>query len=228
MTTARDQIFGAIRTALKRGPLDPETAQDLTANLRTPRRNLIPARATVLDQAGRVALFQHMAEAVSASVARIADMSAAPGEIARYLAAHNLPTDLAIAPALTDLAWSDAPLLGVRAGRAENADLVSVTPAFAAIAETGTLMLISGAETPTTLNLLPDTHIVILEENAIVASYEDGWTRLRDSAATPGMPRTVNFITGPSRTGDIEQKIQLGAHGPRRLHIILVADASGS
>lgn len=223
MSTARDQIFGAIRTALKRGPLDPETARDLAANLRNPRRNLIPARATALDQAGRVDLFQQMAEAVSASVARIADIGAAPGEIARYLANHNLPTDLVIAPALSDLAWSHAPLLAVRAGRAENADLVSVAPAFAAIAETGTLMLISGADTPTTLNLLPDTHIVILHQSAIVASYEEGWTRLRDGTADTAMPRTVNFITGPSRTGDIEQKIQLGAHGPRRLHIILIA-----
>jgi L-lactate dehydrogenase complex protein LldG len=39
------------------------------------------------------------------------------------------------------------------------------------------------------------------------------------------LPRTVNLITGPSRTGDIEQRIQLGAHGPRRLHIVLVEDA---
>jgi L-lactate dehydrogenase complex protein LldG len=41
------------------------------------------------------------------------------------------------------------------------------------------------------------------------------------------MPRTVNFITGPSRTGDIKQRIQLGAHGPRRLHIVLVDERSG-
>ena len=85
-------------------------------------------------------------------------------------------------------------------------------------------MLISGAETPTTLNFLPDTHIVVVRGEQVVAAYEDGWDRLRDRGA---IPRTVNFITGPSRTGDIEQRIELGAHGPRRLHIILVDDRQG-
>jgi L-lactate dehydrogenase complex protein LldG len=82
-------------------------------------------------------------------------------------------------------------------------------------------MLISGAETPTTLNFLPDTHIVVVGADQVVATYEDGWDRLRTHG---GMPRAINFITGPSRTGDIEQRIELGAHGPRRLHIILIDD----
>ena len=116
------------------------------------------------------------------------------------------------------------PLLRIRRGRAEPEDAVSLTPCFAAVAETGTLMLVSGAETPTTLNFLPDTHIVVLRAGQVVASYEDGWDRLRaatvPAAPAPGLPRTVNFITGPSRTGDIEQRIELGAHGPRRLHIV--------
>jgi L-lactate dehydrogenase complex protein LldG len=83
-------------------------------------------------------------------------------------------------------------------------------------------MLASGPLSPATLHLLPDTHIAILLESAVVATYEDGWTRLRATAAG-AMPRTVTFVTGPSRTADIEQRIELGAHGPRRLHIILVA-----
>jgi len=83
------------------------------------------------------------------------------------------------------------------------------------------LMLISGPQTPTTLNFLPDTHIVVVRSEQVVATYEDGWDRLR---ICDGLPRTVNFITGPSRTGDIEQRIELGAHGPRRLHIVLVDD----
>ena len=83
-------------------------------------------------------------------------------------------------------------------------------------------MLVSGEQTPTTLNFLPDTHIVALRASQVVASYEDGWDLLR---ARGSLPRTVNFITGPSRTGDIEQKIELGAHGPRRLHVILIEDA---
>jgi L-lactate dehydrogenase complex protein LldG len=125
--------------------------------------------------------------------------------------------------------WETRPLLRIRRGRAEPDDMVSLTPCFAAVAETGTLMLVSGAQTPTTLNFLPDTHIAVVRADQVVAAYEDGWDRLRAAGAVPGssargLPRVVNFITGPSRTGDIEQRIVLGAHGPRRLHIVLVED----
>jgi L-lactate dehydrogenase complex protein LldG len=82
-------------------------------------------------------------------------------------------------------------------------------------------MLVSGPDTPTTLNFLPDTEIVVVRAGQVVAAYEDGWDLLR---GLPGLPRTVNFVTGPSRTGDIEQRIQLGAHGPRRLHVVLIED----
>src|SRR5690606_23476498 len=117
------------------------------------------------------------------------------------------------------------PLLSIHHGRSDGDDPVSLTAAFAGVAETGTLMLTSGAAHPTTLNFLPDTHIVVLRADQIVGPYEAAWTRLRarqQAQAGGAMPRTVNFVTGPSRTGDIEQKIQLGAHGPRRLHIVLV------
>ena len=62
--------------------------------------------------------------------------------------------------------------------------------------------------------------------DADLGPYEDAWDRLRAAEGEGRLPRTVNFITGPSRTGDIEQTIQMGAHGPRRLHVILVEDES--
>ena len=126
---------------------------------------------------------------------------------------------LAPDPALDPIPWGERPLLRLRRGRAEAGDAVSLTPCLAAIAETGTLMLVSGADTPTTLNFLPDTHIVVVRAGQVVAGYEDGWDLVRAQGA---WPRTINLVTGPSRTGDIEQTIQLGAHGPRRLHIVLV------
>jgi L-lactate dehydrogenase complex protein LldG len=85
-------------------------------------------------------------------------------------------------------------------------------------------MLISGAQTPTTLNFLPEAHIVVVRRDQVVATYEDGWDRLRTVETTGGLPRAVNFVTGPSRTADIEQHIELGAHGPGRLHIVLIED----
>ena len=93
------------------------------------------------------------------------------------------------------------------------------------MAETGTLALASGPAAPTTLNLLPDTHIVVLPSSAVVGALEEVWTQLRARFGEGAMPRTVNFITGPSRSADIEQKLQMGAHGPRRLHILLVDGA---
>ena len=109
-------------------------------------------------------------------------------------------------------------------GAARPGDPVSLTRAFAGIAETGTLMLTSGPAGPTGLNFLPETHMVVVRAGDIAGSYEDAWDRLRDSRDGEALPRTVNLITGPSRTADIEQTIQLGAHGPRRLHVVLIED----
>jgi L-lactate dehydrogenase complex protein LldG len=226
MRGGREDILGGIRKALKRGPVDAAAANALRARLADPKRNLIPARATGLDEAARVDLFVAMAEEVQTTVARVAGLADVPAAVASYLAAENLPAELVMAPdpALDAIPWRERPLLRLRRGKAEPGDQVSLTPAFAGIAETGTLMLTSGAETPSTLNFLPDTHIVVLRADQVLPNYEEGWARLRTRGA---MPRTVNFITGPSRTGDIEQRIQLGAHGPRRLHIVLVDGKGG-
>ncbi len=237
MSTARDDILAGIRRGLRRGPLPAEAAAGLAERVAAHRRNLIPARAAALEHAARIDLFVAMAEEVQTTVARVASDAAVPEELARYLAAENLPAELVMAPdpSLDRIPWDARPLLAIRRGRAEPGDAVSLTPCLAAIAETGTLMLVSGADTPTTLNFLPDTHIVVLRAGQVVASYEDGWDLVRARAEgapgaspRPGWPRTVNLITGPSRTGDIEQRIQLGAHGPRRLHIVLVDEPEGS
>jgi L-lactate dehydrogenase complex protein LldG len=247
MNTARDDILGGIRRALRRGPVSSENGAELHERVATHRRNLVPARAAALGHRSRVELFIAMAEAVQTTVARISSEGDIPAEVARYLAAENLPAELVLAPdaSLDRIPWDQRPLLQIRRGRAEAHDAVSLTPCLAGIAETGTLLLASGPGTPSTLNFLPDTHIVVLHASRVVASYEDGWDLLRNlnnpspqagevdrptggpegADGGPLLPRTVNLITGPSRTGDIEQRIQLGAHGPRRLHIVLVEDA---
>jgi len=224
MSLVRDQILGGIRAGLKRGRLSDDETAALEARLKEHRRNLIPARAAALDHPGQIALFERMAAEVETSIAHVASAAEVPGAVADYLSRQNLPARLVMTPdpQLDAVPWQDRPLLEIRRGVAENGDAAGVTGCFAAIAETGTLMLVSGPATPTANNFLPDTHIVVLRAAQILGSYEDGWERLR--AAGP-MPRTVNFITGPSRTGDIEQRIVLGAHGPRRLHIVLIDDA---
>ena len=227
----RDQILGGIRKSLKRGAVDGQAASGLRERLATHPRNVIPKRATSLDRQGRIDLFIRMAEEVQTTVKRVASAAEVPGAVADYLAERNLPAKLVMTPdpGLDGIPWSDRPLLEIRRGRAEDGDLNGVTACFAGVAETGTLMLTSGPESPTRNNFLPDNHIVVMRAGQVVATYEDGFDRLRERQRQAdggwAMPRTINFITGPSRTGDIEQKIELGAHGPRRLHIVLIDEA---
>jgi L-lactate dehydrogenase complex protein LldG len=229
MSSGREQILGSIRQSLKRGALDETKGAALTARLDAHARNLIPERADSLDPRGRIELFVRMAEEVQTSVVRVKSAAEVPGAVAEYLAEKNLPAKFVMTPdpRLDGIPWADRPLLEIRRGRAEDGDLTGLTACFAAIAETGTLMLTSGPESPTRNNFLPDHHLVVLRADQVVATYEDGFDRMREAGAAP--PRTINFVTGPSRTGDIEQKIELGAHGPRRLHIVLIdEDGTGS
>lgn len=222
MSGARDQILAGIRGALKRGPHDTDQIGLLRGRLDRHPRHIIPARSN-LGSDGQVALFIEKARAVSATVDRVGEIGQVPYAVASYLAGENLPARLVQAPGLNEsgLDWTSAPTMEVRVGPAEKQDETSLTPAFAGVAETGTLMLLSGSESPTSLNFLPPTHIVVLRRDQVVGAYEDAWDRVRDRP-DGDLPRVVNFITGPSRTGDIEQKIELGVHGPLRLHIIIV------
>ncbi|MBT6118178.1 MAG: lactate utilization protein [Rhodospirillaceae bacterium] len=222
MSAARDDVLDRLRRA-NAGAAGRAEPSEIDARLAAPEANLVPARGQLAPGA-RVDLFVAMAEEAAASVARIDAPDAVPAEVVRYLRSQNLPMRIAMAPdpGLRATGLDKDPLLAVREGSSDGTDETSVTGAFAGVAETGTLMLHSGPAGPTTLNFLPDDHIVVLRASQVVASYEDGWQRLR--AAGGAMPRTVNFITGPSRSADIEQTLQMGAHGPRRLHIVLVED----
>lgn len=226
---SRDAVLGAIRRGLKRGELPPDQQAMLRARLARPPRHLIPARSAI-PRPAQVDLFVHNVTKEFGTVTRVATPDQVPESVATYLAAQNLPSELVMAPhpELQAIPWDTRPLLQVREGRATAADLVSVQHAFAAVAETGTLMLPSAPDRPTTLNLLPDTAIVILRTTRITGPYEDAWDLLRrEHTPQPSggfMPRNVMLVTGPSRSADIEQTLELGAHGPRRLHIVLIED----
>jgi L-lactate dehydrogenase complex protein LldG len=219
----KDAILGAIRRGLKRGPLPADQQAMLAGRLAAHPRHLIPARSR-LPRPAQLGLFVQNVEKEFGTVARVADLAAVPGAIADYLAAQNLPSRLVMAPhpELQALDWSARPMLEIEQRRAEGTDMVSVQHGFAGIAETGTLMLPSDPARPTTLNILTDTEIVVLRASRVVGPYEEAWDLLR--AELGGMPRNVMFVTGPSRSADIEQTLELGAHGPRRLHIVLVDD----
>jgi len=219
---ARAQILDGIRRSLRRGELAGPARGAVEARLAAPLRGPSVARAQ-LPQPEKVALFCQWAETNDATVARVAPGEVA-GEVSAYLMRNNLPARVAMAPSplLDRYDWASQKMLTLRRGRGEGSDQVSITGAFAGIAETGTVVMASGPDHPVSLNFLPDTHVVVLREDDIVAGYEDVWARLRQHYGKGAMPRTVNTITGPSRTGDIEQAMELGAHGPRRMHIIVV------
>jgi L-lactate dehydrogenase complex protein LldG len=226
---SRDAILGAIRRGLKRGPLPADQQAMLNGRLASHPRHLIPARSRV-PRPEQVALFIRNVEKEFGSVDRVADAAEIPAAVAEYLAAQNLEPRFVMAPHpdLQALPWADKPLLAFEARRAQASDAVSVQHGYAGIAETGTLMLPSDPARPTTLNVLAETEIVILRASRIHGAYEEAWDTLRrerSDAVTGGfMPRNVMLVTGPSRSADIEQTLELGAHGPRRLHIILLDD----
>ncbi len=227
MSTARATIFETLQVARK--ARDAETARSaVEARLTQHAPNRVPARAQPAGRQAAIRLFIAMAEEASASVTRIASMSAVPWAVAQYLRRHNLPMRAVMAPdpALDAVAWNEKALLQLRRGRAQAFDEVGIGTCFRAVAETGTLMVLSGAAHPTTINFRPETHIVVLRASQVVGSFEEAVAALRRGSGdtSVAMPRTVNFITGPSRSADIEQTLQLGAHGPRRLHIVLVDD----
>lgn len=226
---SKEMILGAIRRGLKRGALPADQAAMLDGRLATHPRHLIPARSRV-PRAEQIALFIRNVEKEFGTVERIPDLAAVPSAIGDYLAAQNLPARLVMAPhpELESIDWSSRPMLARETRRAQDGDQVSLQHAWAAVAETGTLFFPSDPVRPATLNLLPDTEIVVLRASSIVGAYEEAWDRLRAERRDPltggWMPRNLMLVTGPSRSADIEQTLELGAHGPRRLHILLVED----
>jgi len=213
--SAREKILGKISTAqaLAGTALHTESLADYLAL--HPRGPLPPPPDSLF------ARFKECAIKLSSDVLQSNDKMQVPALIARYLSGKNLPASIVCWPSLVALPWGSAGL-EMQSRPAKNEDLVGVTGAFCAIAETGTLMMLSGADTPATTSLLPETHVAVLDPSRIVATMEDAWDLLRREHKQP--PRAVNFISGPSRTADIEQTVTLGAHGPYRVLIILAPE----
>ena len=216
-SAARSAIFGRIRKAQNRPdqPTEAEYAQVrqyLDHHASGPRPDLGP---------DLVERFRQQALRTSQTLDEVANLDAVPAAVARYLDGIGVGRQAIAWETLNALPW-DAAGLTVAFRPPVNEDLVGVTGCFCAVAETGTLMLLSGAETFASAALLPETHIAIVPRSRIVAGIEDAFALAKQERGQ--LPRATNFISGPSRTGDIEQTIVLGAHGPYRVHVILVEE----
>ena len=239
---SREAVLARVRSAL--GKTDRTAARDqaeayVAAHAHGPR----PAMPADL-----VGHFIRRATDMQSSVERIADRGAIAPAVARYLASLDLAPELASQPALgappsalrappsapraspsskagvcwpefADLDWGSVGL-SVEARPTTGDDRLGITGTFCAIAETGTLVVLTGADTPTATTLLPDTHVAVVRADRIVSGMEEAFDLVRRERGR--LPRAVNLISGPSRTGDIEQTIVLGAHGPFRVHILVL------
>ena len=216
--TSREDILGRVRASVGRNVTnEPEALaainNAISARTPGPRPQL---------KGDLLARFKEKSEALSTSVDIVSDWAAIPAAIARYLDGHGLARRVVGWPLLQGHDWKSSDLIFDARG-AVDADLVGVTGCYCAIAETGTLMLLSGPDTPATVSLLPETHVAVLAASRIVGGMEEAWNLARTEFGS--LPRAVNFVSGPSRTGDIEQTIVLGAHGPYRVHVVIATDA---
>jgi len=225
--TARATLFASIRQSLGVTGDEPARRAAVADRLKQHPRGVIPARGQLPPQE-RVKLFAEMVEAAAGTAATLPSADDVPAAVAALLRRHNLPMQIRRGddPRLAALPWGNERTLEVSAGASDGHQLVSVSHAFAGVAETGTLVMASGPGNPTTLNFLPDTHIVVVDAKDIAGDYETVWARVREIFGIEALPRAINMITGPSRSADIAQILILGAHGPRRLHVLIVGDAA--
>jgi L-lactate dehydrogenase complex protein LldG len=215
---ARRNILARIRAAQGREPepsaSEREAAADYLARHPQGPRPEMPA-----DLATR---FIEEAQKMATTIDTVEALSEVPSAAHRYLTEHALPLQAIAWQTLQDLQWAEAGL-SVEFRKPEDGDVVGLTGCFCATAETGTLVLLSGPQTYASAGLLPQTHIAIVPASRIVSGHEEAFALIRSERGE--LPRAVNFVSGPSRTGDIEQTIVLGAHGPYRVHAIVVRGA---
>lgn len=216
-SAARQAIFNRIRKAQGR-PAEPTQAERDAVHEYIGQHSQGPRPALGDDLLER---FRQQALRMSDTVDEVASAADVPAAVARYLDQIGVAKNAIAWETLSDMNWLGA---GVRVEfrPPRNEDLVGITGAFCAVAETGSLVLLSGAQTYSSASLLPETHVAVVPASRIVGAMEDAFALVR--AEHGDLPRALNFISGPSRTGDIEQTIVLGAHGPYRVHVIVVRD----
>ncbi len=209
--SAREAILGALRAGRA---LTPPALPALVALRNLPVAERVARFSAVLTKVGGVVERCHDIAAALRRAGELLDAAGARSVAtsdARELAAlpSNLASDVRVVP-------HDAPraeLLAADAG---------VTMAQWGIAETGTLVLVSACEQHRLASLLPPLHVALLPVDRLLGGFDEALAVLRGPAAGPPASRTITFVTGPSRTADIELELVVGVHGPKALHVLLV------
>ena len=204
--TARSEILAKISSRLN--SRDTETSPKFAIQLPHPDYE-------VDLEANKIEQFKLMLNQVHGTCARVDSMEDVPESVISFLSQNRLGLQVVITTDMNlgELDWKQ---VKVEQRKANKSDCTSITMAFAGISETGTIAMVSSPISPITLNFLPEVNIVVLKANTLVSTVEQFWSMISEQ------PRAINFITGPSKTADIEQTIVYGAHGPKKFHVILV------
>lgn len=200
--SARAEILARIRA--RRVPARPEVSLSATPRART--------------TGDPVAAFVARARAAAAELRILACAEDVPLAIADVLRARNLAARICVPPdpKLAQLARSEVlECMNDPPGP----DDAALAMAPFAIAETGTLAYPCAPGRPASWHFRAGLEIAILSRSNILPDLESVLERIAGAGA---LPSTLNLVTGPSRTGDIEQTLELGAHGPKGLVILVV------
>jgi L-lactate dehydrogenase complex protein LldG len=213
--SARDNILARIRRNSGHSGLTTELE---LSRVRThiARQQRGPQPSIALDNP--VGRFIQESDRLKSTVAEVDGLADIPQAVAVYLKQNRLENHVVGWPSLAELSWT-ASGITYENRLACGGDMVGITDCFCGIGETGTLVLLSSPSTPKLHALLPETHLCVLSKSRIVHTLEDAFQLVRTERGE--LPRAAFFVSGPSRTADIEQTIVIGAHGPYRVHIIL-------
>ncbi len=203
--SARERILGRVRGAVGGGPgREAAVAERLAEHPAGP----VPQQAKS-QGAARLTQFMAKAEAAAATVSRVSGIEELPRALAHELRNRNLPAVVRFGaePMFQGLDWG---MIETSQGVGRIEEPATLSRGEFGLAETGTLVLASGPDNPVTLTFLGETHFVVLREADLCGGFEDFWAAWRERGLDP---RTINMVTGPSRSADIGQVLQLGRTG---------------
>ncbi|MDA0236963.1 MAG: lactate utilization protein C [Proteobacteria bacterium] len=212
--SARENILARIRAANKAVLFVDVMDSAVADRLASPPISPLPTMDWDIEER-----FKIRCQESASTLDEIKGIDELPLAVTRYLSKKGLPTKVVCWPDFVDLPWS-AEGIQMESRSAIGDDKVGLTGSYCAVAETGTLVLLSGQESHATTSLLPETHIAVIRRSRIVKTMEDAWRLIRGEVGS--LPRQVSFISGPSRTADIEMTLVYGAHGPFRVHVIII------
>jgi len=236
---ARETILARVREALRTPAPLPHLKSHAAAPAPAPAHGL-PQLSVLPEQAARPWLpdgGDTPSERLAILVENLGKLRALVHRVPDLAAAADLVSTLARERDWRQVAWHDHPLVGplrsgipcgtheIRTGAFDKSALeacdAGITACEALVAQTGSILVSSATCGGRALSILPHVHVVVATCDQIVATLGDALHAARERYSNR-LPSMLSFITGPSRTGDIERILVLGAHGPKELVVILV------